>query len=100
MVLGDESRVGANRKLELWRQSLESKGFRLSRMKTEYMWCNFSIVRCVDVGVRLGGEIVPKRGTIRYLGSMLKIMAVSMIKAGWMKWWQASESYVTRSHKS
>ena len=37
VVLVDESRVGVNRKLELWRRTLESKGFRLSRTKTEYM---------------------------------------------------------------
>ena len=34
VVLVDESRVGVNRKLELWRRTLESKGFRLSRTKT------------------------------------------------------------------
>ena len=37
VVLVDESRAGVNRKLELWRQPLESKGFRLSRTKTVYM---------------------------------------------------------------
>ncbi|EMS66157.1 Arginyl-tRNA synthetase, cytoplasmic [Triticum urartu] len=31
VVLVDDSRTGVNRKLELWRQTLESKGFRLSR---------------------------------------------------------------------
>jgi hypothetical protein len=31
VVLVDESRAGVNRKLELWRQTLESKGFRVSR---------------------------------------------------------------------
>ena len=36
VVLVDESRIGVNRKLELWRNTLESKGFRLSRTKTEY----------------------------------------------------------------
>ena len=36
MLVGD-SRTGVNRKLELWRQTLELKGFRLSRTKTEYM---------------------------------------------------------------
>ena len=39
VVLVDDSRTGVNRKLELWRQTLESKGFRLSRTKTEYMMC-------------------------------------------------------------
>jgi Reverse transcriptase (RNA-dependent DNA polymerase) len=41
-VLIDESRIGINQKLELWRQTLESKGFRLSWTKTEYMRCQFS----------------------------------------------------------
>ena len=41
VVLVDESQTGVNRKLELWWQTLESKSFRLSRTKTEYMRCNF-----------------------------------------------------------
>ena len=44
-LLVDESRAGVNRKLELWRRTLESKGFRLSRSKTEYMTCDFSATR-------------------------------------------------------
>jgi hypothetical protein len=34
IVLVDESQARVNRKLELWRQTLESKGFRVSRTKT------------------------------------------------------------------
>ena len=45
VVLVDESRVEVNRKLELWRCTLESKGFRLSRTKTEYMMCDFCATR-------------------------------------------------------
>ena len=41
VVLVDESKAGVNRKLELWRRTLESKGFRLSRTKTEYMMCEW-----------------------------------------------------------
>ena len=41
VVLVDESRAGRNRKLELWRETLESKGFSLSRTKTEYMRYDF-----------------------------------------------------------
>jgi hypothetical protein len=37
VVLVDESRMGVDQKLELWRRTLEAKGFRLSRSKTEYM---------------------------------------------------------------
>ena len=45
VVLVDESRAWVNKKLELWRRTLESKGFRLSRTKTEYMMCDFSATR-------------------------------------------------------
>ena len=41
VVLVDESRTGVNQKLELWREILESKDFRLSRTKIEYMKCDF-----------------------------------------------------------
>jgi hypothetical protein len=33
--------MGVNQKLELWRRTLEAKGFRLSRPKIEYMKCDF-----------------------------------------------------------
>jgi hypothetical protein len=42
VVLVDESRTGVDQKLELWRRTLEVKGFMLSRYKTEYMKCDFS----------------------------------------------------------
>ena len=42
IVLVDEMRAGVNAKLELWMQTLESRGFRLSRTKTEYMEYKFS----------------------------------------------------------
>jgi hypothetical protein len=42
VVLMDTSITGVDQKLELWRQTLESKGFMLSRSKTEYMKCDFS----------------------------------------------------------
>jgi hypothetical protein len=42
VVLVDESRTGVNQKLELWRQILEAKYFRLIRSKMEYMKCDFS----------------------------------------------------------
>jgi hypothetical protein len=41
IVLVDESREGVNRKLELWCQTLESKGFIISRTKTKYMICDW-----------------------------------------------------------
>ena len=96
VVLVDDSRTGVNGKLELWRQTLESKGFRLSRTKTEYMRCDFSTTRHEEDEVCLDGQVIPQKDTFRYLGSMLQKDGeidedVShRIKAGWMKWRQAS----------
>ena len=70
-VLVDESRERVNRKLELWRQTLKSKGFRISRTKTEYMRCDFGTTISEDGDISLGGQVVPKKNTFRYLGSML-----------------------------
>jgi hypothetical protein len=72
VMLVDDSRAGVNRKLELWRHTLESKGFRLSRTKTEYMRCVFSATRYEEGDVSLDGQVVAKNDTFRYLGSMLQ----------------------------
>ena len=42
IVLIDETREAVNNKLEQWRAILEAKGFRVSRLKTEYLLCRFS----------------------------------------------------------
>ena len=96
VVLVDESRTGVDQKLELWRRTLEAKGFRLSRSKTEYMKCDFSATTQEEGDVRLDGQVVPKKDTFRYLGSMLQKDGdidedlSHRIKAGWLKWRQAS----------
>ena len=95
-VLVDDSRTGVNRKLELWRQTLKSKGSRLSRTKTEYMMCGFSTTSYEEEEVSLDGQVVPRKDTFRYWGSMLQEDGGidedvnHRIKAGWMKWRQAS----------
>jgi len=68
----DESRPGVNRKLELWRRTLKSKMFRLSRTKTEYIMCDFSASRHEGGEVSLKGQAVTQKDTFRYLGSMLQ----------------------------
>jgi hypothetical protein len=96
VVLVDESRMGVDQKLELLRQTLEVKSFRLSRSKTEYMKCDFSATIQEEGDVRLDGQVVPKKDIFRYLGSMLQKDGdidedVShRIKASWLKWRQAS----------
>ena len=68
VVLVDESRAGVIRKLELWRRTLESKGFRLCRTKTEYMMCDFSATRHEEGDVSLDGQVVVQKDTFWYLG--------------------------------
>ena len=90
-----------NQKLELWQETLESKGFRLSRTKTEYMRCDFSTTTQEEKGISLKGQVVPRKDTFRYLGSMLQRDrdidedVSHIIKAGWMKWRQASGHLVS-----
>jgi hypothetical protein len=71
VVLVNESRMGVDQKLKLWRRTLEAKGVRLSRSKTEYMKCDFSATMQEEGDVRLDGQVVSKKDTFRYLGSML-----------------------------
>ena len=91
-----KSRTGVNQKLELWWETLESKGFRLSRTKTEYMRCDFGTTIREEEDISLEDQVVPRKDTFRYLGSMLQRDGdidedVSQrIKAGWMKWRQTS----------
>ena len=42
IVLIDETKEGLNLKLNRWVDALESNGFKISRIKTEYMKCNFN----------------------------------------------------------
>ena len=83
---------------------LESKGFRLSRTKTEYMRCDFGSTTQEEEDISLEDQVVPRKNTFRYLGSMLQRDGdidedVShRIKAGWMKWRQALVSYVTKGY--
>jgi hypothetical protein len=72
VFLMDESMTGVDQKLELWSQTLEAKGFMLSRSKTEYMKCDFSATTQEEGNVRLDGQLVPKKDIFRYLGSMLQ----------------------------
>jgi hypothetical protein len=75
---------------------LETKGFMLNRTKTEYMKYNFSATTQEEGDARLDGQVVPKKDTFRYLGSILQKDedidedVSHRIKAGWLKWRQAS----------
>jgi hypothetical protein len=75
---------------------LEAKCFRLSRSKIEYIKCDFSATTQEEGDVRLDGQVVSKKDTFRYLGSMLQKdgdideYLSHRIKASWLKWRQVS----------
>ncbi|XP_070019458.1 uncharacterized protein [Nicotiana sylvestris] len=96
-VLIDESRAGLNERLEIWRQALESKGFKLSRTKTECLEYKFSAeLGEVGVDVSLESQVIPSRGSFKYLGSIIQgggeigEDVTHHIGVGWMKWRLAS----------
>jgi hypothetical protein len=70
---------------------LKAKDFRLSRSKMEYMKCDFSATTQEERDVRLDGQVVSKKDTFRYLGSMLQKDGYidedvsHRNKAGWLK---------------
>ena len=72
------------------------QGFRLSRTKTGYMRCDFGTTTREEKDISLKDQVMPKKDIFRYLGSMLQRDGnidedvSNRIKAGWMKWRQAS----------
>ncbi|KAH0466342.1 hypothetical protein IEQ34_006445 [Dendrobium chrysotoxum] len=92
----DKTREGVEGKLELWRSTLESKSFRLSRSKTEYIECNFSNNRPSEGIVTLGDQVINKSTRFRYLGSIVQSDGeidgdiISRIHVGWLEWRNAS----------
>ena len=95
IVLIDETREGVNVKLERWRDTLEAKGFRLSRSKAEYLHCRFSAGEGVVANeVAMEGAVILRVEKFRYLGSLenkeIDKDTNQCIKIGWQKWKKAS----------
>jgi hypothetical protein len=53
-------------------ETLESKGFRRSRTKMEYIRCDFGTTTHEEGNVSLEGQVMPRKDTFRWLGSMLQ----------------------------
>nr|XP_009757270.1 PREDICTED: uncharacterized protein LOC104210150 [Nicotiana sylvestris] len=91
------TRGGVNARLDVWRQTLESKGFKLSRSKTEYLECKFSNERNEEeVEVKIDTQVIPTRDSFKYLGSInqgnweIDDDVTHHIGASWMRWRLAS----------
>ncbi|XP_070055460.1 uncharacterized protein [Nicotiana tomentosiformis] len=97
IVLIDEARCGVKEMLEVWRWTLESKGFKLSRTKIKYVECKFSGGSGeAGMDVRLASKIIPKKRSFKFLGSVIhgdgEIDEDVTYRIGvrWMKWRLAS----------
>ena len=73
IILVDKIKAGVNAKLKLWRQTLESRGLRLSRVKIEYMEWKLSKERTEDYSiVILDEQEILMSSHFRYLGSVIQ----------------------------
>ncbi|KAL6566196.1 hypothetical protein OROGR_001811 [Orobanche gracilis] len=94
--------VWSNKMPSAWRKkkdmdTLEARGFRLSRSKTEYMECRFSDNSDREAGmITFDGKVVHGSTFFRYLGSIIQKDGeldgdvAHRIKAGWLKWKSAT----------
>ncbi|XP_016489920.1 uncharacterized protein LOC107809760 [Nicotiana tabacum] len=73
IVLIDETWGEVNARLKVWRQTLESKDFKLSRPKTEYLECKFNNgMYEEEVEVKISTQAIPKRDSFKYLESIIQ----------------------------
>ncbi|XP_028027185.1 uncharacterized protein LOC114240729 [Bombyx mandarina] len=101
IVLVGEEGPEVQRRLAKWKERLENVGLKISRTKTEHMFC--------DLGgssdftpIALDGVSLPCCFDFKYLGSILQNDGnidrdvTNRINAGWMKWRQVSTTACDR----
>ncbi|XP_076920734.1 uncharacterized protein LOC143581941 [Bidens hawaiensis] len=93
IVLVAETKQSLNERLEEWRVALEDKGLRISRSKTEYLFCDFSGVGdSEDTEITIEDQVVPQITKFKYLGSFVQSNGeiysdiTHRIQAGWCRW--------------
>ena len=73
IVLIDETREGVSDELEQCTVTLEFKGFRLSRSKTEYLKYRFTEGEGgIEDKMMIGGMAIPRFENFRYLSSIIQ----------------------------
>ncbi|XP_016442779.1 uncharacterized protein LOC107768188 [Nicotiana tabacum] len=89
--------MGVNAMWEVWRKTLESKDFKLSRLKIKYLEYKFSEERHEEeVEVKIDTQVIPIRDSFKYLGSIIQSNGkidedvTHRIGAGWIRWRPAS----------
>ncbi|KAJ8704761.1 hypothetical protein PYW08_012081 [Mythimna loreyi] len=89
------SRCSTQVRLEVWWQRLESVGLKLSRTKTEYLFCDFGGLSS-PVPIALVGTPIPICSDFKYPGSLIQGNGeidrdvAHRINSGWMKWRQVT----------
>ncbi|XP_021995613.1 uncharacterized protein LOC110892770 [Helianthus annuus] len=93
IVLIEESKQSLNERLEEWRVALEGKGLRISRSKTEYLYCDFSGAGDEhDTQITIEGHVVPQATKFKYLASFVQTNGeidndvAHRIQVGWCRW--------------
>jgi len=92
IVLVDETRERVNGKLGRWRHTLEPRGFKISRSKSEYLHCCFNGSEDAREEVTIEGMQIPKVKKFKYLDSIIHFEGdidediSHRIKVGWQKW--------------
>ena len=94
IVLVTEERRQLERKLEEWRVTLENRGMKISRSKTDYFTTDTSGDQ--QATIRLNGEMLKRVKSFKYLGSMVEETGEMgnevhfRIQCGWNNWRKVS----------
>ncbi|XP_013134649.1 PREDICTED: uncharacterized protein LOC106100367 [Papilio polytes] len=95
IVLVGEDECEVQSRLEEWRVKLEGAGLKISRTKTEHLFCDFGGPTSFSP-IALNGVPLPTCSDFKYLGSLVQSDGgvdrdvKSRINAGWMKWRQVT----------
>ncbi|XP_048004300.1 uncharacterized protein LOC125240449 [Leguminivora glycinivorella] len=71
IVLVGEDGLEVQSRLEKWRQKLENVGLKISRSKTEHMFCDFGGLSGF-AAIELDGILLPVCSDFKYLGSLVQ----------------------------
>ncbi|XP_061706804.1 uncharacterized protein LOC133517487 [Cydia pomonella] len=97
IVLVGEDGLEVQSRLEEWRRKLENVGLKISRSKTEHMFCDFGGLSGF-AAIDLVGVTLPVCSDFKYLGSLVQCDGdidrdvKNRISTGWMKWRQTDTS--------
>ena len=72
IVVINETREGVDGNMERWRHTLESRGYRVSRSRVEYLHCCFSGREDARGEVSIEGVAIPKVEKFKHLGSTIQ----------------------------